>query len=128
MDEKIIFLIILCFVETKQSLVSVFPISPSIYIYFLFTLLLILYILDKFFTKITFNSFSKLILFIGLLINSDKFVVGWFLILGLLIRLTPIPTIKNSFPETEIISCKIPLIFFLLINKSLGFLNNKKKN
>ena len=34
-----------------------------------------------------------------------------------------IDTIKNSFPETEIISCKIPLIFFLLINKSFGFLN-----
>ena len=47
-----------------------FPISPSICIYFLFTLLLILYIFDKFFTKITFNSFSKLILFIGLLIKN----------------------------------------------------------
>ena len=40
-----------------------------------------------------------------------------------MIKLTPIPTIKNLFPETEIISCKIPLIFFLLINKSFGFLN-----
>jgi len=32
--EKVVFLIILLFDETKQSLVSVLPISPSIFIYF----------------------------------------------------------------------------------------------
>ena len=33
------------------------------------------------------------------------------------------PTIKNLFLETEIVSCKTPLIFLLLTNKSFGFLN-----
>ena len=35
----------------------------------------------------------------------------------------PIPVIKNFLSLTNMISCKMPLIFFLSINKSFGFLN-----
>ncbi len=41
---------------------------------------------------------------------------------GFFITLIPIPVIKNFLSDFVIISCKIPLIFFLLINKSFGFL------
>ena len=33
------------------------------------------------------------------------------------------PVIKNFLPLINMTSCKIPLIFFLSINKSFGFLN-----
>ena len=35
----------------------------------------------------------------------------------------PIPVIKNLLSFANMTSCKIPLIFFLSINKSFGFLN-----
>jgi len=35
----------------------------------------------------------------------------------------PIPVIKNFLSLTNMTSCKMPLIFFLSINKSFGFLN-----
>ena len=35
----------------------------------------------------------------------------------------PIPVIKNFLSFKYMISCKIPLIFFLSMSKSLGFLN-----
>ena len=41
---------------------------------------------------------------------------------GLFIKFIPIPTIKYSFFDFSIFSCKIPQIFFLSISKSFGFL------
>ena len=35
----------------------------------------------------------------------------------------PMPVIKNFLPLINMTSCKMPLIFFLSINKSFGFLN-----
>ncbi len=62
---------------------------------------------------------NLLILF---LVTSCKFVDGLFLILGFFVIFIPIPVIKNFLSFTNIISCKIPLIFFLSISKSFGFL------
>ena len=73
---KVNFFIILLLIEIKKILVSVFPISPNIYINYSFNFLFILYIFEKFVSKISFSLSSISLLLIALLLNSSRHVVG----------------------------------------------------
>ena len=70
--------------------------------------------------KISKNIIDKIMLSLAWLILF-KNVVLYLIILGLFIKLIPIPTIKNFLPFLKIVSCRIPQTFFLSIRISFGF-------